>query len=136
MAGVTARVTAGTTEGNEAGMIAIERGMVIDINLDPVQGSETGKVRPCVVVTNDIYNARVPVIQVVPITAWNEKKARIRTNVSIMPSPLNGLDKKSIVDCLQTRPIDYRSRLSHVRGRLEPDYMKEIAQALKVVFSL
>lgn len=117
-------------------MITIERGMVIDINLDPVQGSETGKVRPCVVVTNDIYNARVPVIQVVPITAWNEKKERISTNVSILPSPINGLDKQSIADCLQTRPIDYRSRLSHVRGRLEPDYMKKIAQALKVVFSL
>jgi len=117
-------------------MIAIERGMVIDINLEPVQGSETGKLWPCVVVTNDIYNARVPVIQVVPITAWNEKKKRITTNVSIMPSPSNGLDKKSIADCLQTRPIDYLSRLSHVRGRLEPNYMKEIAQALKVVFSL
>lgn len=117
-------------------MIAIERGMVVDIDLDPAQGSETGKVRPCIVVTNDIYNARVPVIQVVPITAWNEKKSLIRTNVSIMPSPLNGLDKKSIADCLQTRPIDYRSRLSHVRGRLEHDYMREINQALKVVFSL
>jgi len=117
-------------------MITIERGMVVDINLDPVQGSETGKVRPCVVVTNDIYNARVPVIQVVPITAWNEKKGRISTNVSIMPSPLNGLDKKSIADCLQTRPIDYRTRLSHLRGRLETNYMKEIDQALKVVFSL
>lgn len=117
-------------------MIAVERGMVIDINLDPVQGSETGKVRPCVVVTNDIYNARVPVIQVVPITAWNEKKGQIRTNVSIMPSPLNGLDKKSIADCLQTRPIDYRSRFLRVRGRLEPDYLTEIAYALKVVFSL
>jgi len=117
-------------------MITIERGMVVDINLDPVQGSETGKVRPCVVVTNDIYNARVPVIQVVLITAWNEKKGRIRTNVSIMPSPLNGLDKKSIADCLQTRPIDYRSRLSHLRGRLESNYMEEIDQALKIVFSL
>lgn len=133
---MTARLTAGTTEGSAAGIIAIERGMVVDINLDPVQGSETGKVRPCVVVTNDIYNARVPVIQVVPITAWNEKKGRIRTNVSITQSPMNGLDKKSIADCLQTRPIDYHSRLSHVRGRLEPDYMNEIDQALKIVFSL
>ena len=74
---MTARVTPGTTEGSGTGMIAIERGMV-----------------------------------------------------------MNGLDKKSIADCLQTRPIDYRLRLSHVRGRLEPNYMKEIAQALKVVFSL
>lgn len=117
-------------------MINIKRGMIIDINLDPVQGSETGKVRPCVVVTNDIYNARVPVIQVVPLTAWSEKKSQIQTNVAVGPSPENGLSKKSIADCLQTRPIDYRIRLSKVRGKLEPDYMNEIDQALKTVFSL
>lgn len=55
-------------------MTKLERGMIIDVNLDPIKGSETGKIRPCVIVTNDIYNERVPVIQVVPITAWNEKK--------------------------------------------------------------
>ncbi|NCO53354.1 MAG: type II toxin-antitoxin system PemK/MazF family toxin [Deltaproteobacteria bacterium] len=119
-----------------AGMTAIERGMILDINLEPVQGSETGKVRPCVVVTNDVYNERVPVIQVVPITAWTEKKARIKTNVTLAPSPINGLDKKSVADCLQTRPIDYRLRLSKVRGKLEQDDMRLIGHALKVVFSV
>jgi mRNA interferase MazF len=117
-------------------MTIIERGMVLDIDLEPVQGSETGKVRPCVVVTNDVYNARVPVIQIVPITAWNEKKACIKTNVTLTPSPINGLDKKSVADCLQTRPIDYRLRLSRVRGKLEQSDMCVIDQALKVVFSL
>jgi Growth inhibitor len=117
-------------------MSRLERGMVIDVNLDPVQGSETGKIRPCVVVTNDTYNARVPVIQVVPITAWTEKKARIKTNVSLMPSSINGLDKKSVADCLQTRPIDYRLRMMQIRGKLESEYMSAIDQALKTVFSL
>ncbi len=117
-------------------MTTIERGMVIDINLDPVQGSETGKVRPCVVVTNDVYNARVPVIQVVPVTAWNPKKARIKTNVTLTPSVINGLDKKSVADCLQTRPVDYRLRFSRVRGKLEQNDIRAIDQALKVVFSL
>jgi mRNA interferase MazF len=60
-------------------MIKLERGMVITVNLDPTQGSETGKIRPCVIVTNNIYNARVPILQVVPITSWNEKKAKILT---------------------------------------------------------
>jgi len=117
-------------------MITIERGMVIDVNLDPIQGSETGKIRPCVVVTNDIYNARVPVIQVVPITAWTEKKARIKTNVELIPSSRNRLEKKSVADCLQTRPIDYRLRISLIRGKLESEYMNAIDQALKMVFSL
>lgn len=117
-------------------MTALTRGMVIDVNLEPVRGSETGKVRPCVVVTNDVYNARVPVIQVVPITAWSEKKARIGTNVVLAPSSTNGLDKKSIADCLQTRPIDHRLRLLHVRGALDDQDMRKIDHSLRVVFSL
>ena len=67
-------------------MTKLKRGMVIDVNLDPTLGSETGKTRPCVIVTNDVYNARVPVIQLVPITAWMGKKDRITTNVAINPS--------------------------------------------------
>jgi mRNA interferase MazF len=54
-------------------MTSLNRGMVVDVNLEPVQGSETGKTRPCVIVTNNVYNQRVPVIQVVPITEWSEK---------------------------------------------------------------
>ena len=117
-------------------MTKIERGMVLDVNLDPTQGSETGKIRPCVVVTNDIYNERVPVIQVVPITAWSTKKSRIKTNVEIPSSQTNGLSKKSIADCLQTRPVDRRLRLVKVRGELSSQNMRDIDQALKIVFDL
>lgn len=88
-------------------MTNLRRGTVIDVNLNPTKGSETGKVRPCIIVTNDIYNARVPVIQVVPVTEWSEKKAKIVT-IELEPSATNGLTKRSIADCLQTRPIDHR----------------------------
>ncbi|MCH8318491.1 MAG: type II toxin-antitoxin system PemK/MazF family toxin [Bacteroidetes bacterium] len=97
--------------------------MLITVNLNPVKGSETGKIRPCIIVTNDIYNARVPVIQVVPITEWNDKKALIKTNITIEPTPTNGLTKKSIADCLQTRPIDHRKRLVAVKGMLDTQIM-------------
>lgn len=117
-------------------MSQLKRGMVIDVNLDPTKGSETGRIRPCVIVTNDTYNERVPVIQVVPITAWSAKKARITTNVVIDPSPQNGLTKRSVADCLQTRPIDHRSRLVRVRGNLGEPLMKAIDRALKIVFAL
>lgn len=110
--------------------------MIIDVNLDPIQGSETGKIRPCVIVTNDTYNARVPVIQVVPLTAWSARKALIITNVEIDPSARNGLSKKSVADCLQTRPIDYRVRLVKVRGNLEAEIISKIDDALKIVFDL
>ena len=117
-------------------MSRLRRGMVIDVNLDPTKGSETGKVRPCVIVTNNSYNARVPVIQVVPLTAWSARKARIITNVEVVPSSRNGLTKKSVADCLQTRPIDHRARLVKVRGELEDEVMTKIDDALKIVFDL
>jgi hypothetical protein len=56
----------------------------------------------------NVYNERVPVIQVVPITEWSAKKVRIKTNVEIYPSQDSGLSKKSVADCLQTRPVDHR----------------------------
>jgi mRNA interferase MazF len=117
-------------------MSKLRRGMVIDVNLDPTQGSETGEIRPCVIVTNNTYNARVPVIQVVPLTAWSARKARIITNVEIVPSSRNGLTKRSVADCLQTRPIDHRARLVKVRGELAGEVMAKIDDALKIVFDL
>ena len=119
-----------------AEMTTLKRGMVIDVNLDPTTGSETGKIRPCIIVTNDIYNARVPVIQVVPITAWSTKKAKIATHVEIDPTRGNGLSKKSVADCLQTRPIDHRHRLVKIRGLLSSPKMRKIDQSLKIVFEL
>lgn len=119
-----------------AKVTVLKRGMIVEVNLDPTVGSETGKTRPCVVVTNDVYNERVPVIQVVPITAWSAKKAKIITNIKLNPSKGNGLSKRSIADCLQTRPIDRFHRLVRVRGEVSPEKQEEIDRALKVVFEL
>ena len=119
-----------------ADMSLLRRGMVIDVNLNPTKGSETGKIRPCVIVTNDTYNARVPVIQVVPLTAWSERKTRVITNVEIVPSSRNRLTKRSVADCLQTRPIDHRTRLVKIRGELKEEDMLKIGDALRIVFDI
>jgi len=71
-----------------------------------------------------------------PVTAWSEKKARIVTNVEIDPTPRNGLTKKSVADCLQTRPVDYAEHLVRVCGELEEDVISKIDEALRVVFGL
>ncbi len=117
-------------------MSVLKRGMIVEVNLDPTVGSETGKTRPCVVVTNDVYNERVPVIQVVPITAWSAKKAKIVTNVEFHPAKGSGLSKRSIADCLQTRPIDRLHRVAGVRGEVPPEKLEEIDNAIKIVFGL
>lgn len=113
-----------------------QRGMIIDLNLNPVKGSETGKIRPCIVVTNDVYNRILSVIQVVPITDWTKKKATVKTNITLLLSPQNGLTKKSIADCLQNRPVDYQKRFVKFRGYLDTATMKKIDKALRTIFSI
>ena len=113
-----------------------QRGMILDLNLNPVKGSETGKIRPCIVVTNDVYNQILSVIQVVPITDWTEKKAAVKTNITLSVSPQNGLNKKSIADCLQNRPVDYKKRFVKFRGHLDTATMTKIDRALKIIFSI
>jgi mRNA interferase MazF len=56
--------------------------------------------------------------------------------VEIDPTKKNNLAKKSIADCLQTRPVDFQSRIKRVRGELEPEIMEQINQALKMIFDL
>lgn len=114
--------------------IKIQRGDIFNINLNPTKGSETGKIRPCIVVTNDIYNKNVPVIQVVPITDWSEKKSKIITNVTLKVDKNNKLTKKSIADCLQTRPIDYEKRFTSYCGKIDCLTLNRIDEALSKVF--
>lgn len=47
-----------------------------------------------------------------------------------------GLTKKSVADCLQTRPIDYRQRLVAIKGRLSEEHLQKIDTALKIIFDL
>lgn len=116
----------------------LKKGLIVSIDLNPVRGSETGKVRPCVIVTNDVYNknSNLPVVQVVPITEWSKKKEKIVTNVSIEKDAKKGLDKKSVADCLQTRPVDINARLKKILGVITDEEMEKINQALKILFEL
>ena len=75
-------------------------------------------------------------IQIVPITKWSSTKSQTSTDVEIQPSQNNGLSKKSIADCLQTRPVDHQHRLIKIRGEISPSKVEEIDQSLRIVFEL
>ncbi len=111
-------------------MTRLKRGMIIDINIAP--GSKAETIKHCAIVTNNIYNQRAPVIQIVPFVSWSRKKNLINTNIEILPSKENGLNKKYIADCLQTRPIQYQSFLANIRGALSKKKIREIDKSLKM----
>src|SRR5918992_3330797 len=60
------------TTGREKTTIA--RGDIFEVDLEPAQGSEMAKTRPCLVISNNIANQSSPLIMVVPITSREPKK--------------------------------------------------------------
>lgn len=110
------------------------RGMVVDVNLDPVVGHEQGKRRPCVVLQNDVGNFYSSVTIVAAITGAEHVKKLSRVHVFLAQGTA-GLEKDSVVLCDQIRSVDQR-RLSTVHGKLTDESMRQVDVALKVSLAL
>jgi len=99
-------------------------------NLDPVIGSEQGKSRPVLVISEDDINTLLNVINIIPITSRKEGRT-IYPNEVLLPSQLFGLEKESIILCHQIRTID-KKRLSKQFGRLtDKTIRKQTTDAIK-----
>jgi mRNA interferase MazF len=110
----------------------IRRGDIFTVDLEPVRGSEQGKVRPALIIQNDIGNQYSPTVIVAAITSG--ERVRFDVNVAVK-SPEGGLTKDSIVLLNQIRTID-RSRLSRYWGRLGANTMDQVDEALKISLGL
>jgi len=85
-------------------------------NLDPVIGSEQGKSRPVLIISEDDINALLNVVNIILITS--RKPGRIiYPNEVLLPSEQTGLDLESIALCHQIRSID-KKRLSKKQGQI------------------
>lgn len=110
------------------------RGMVVEVDLEPVVGHEQGRSRPCIVVQNDIGNRFSSTTIVVPMT----DAAHIRR-----PSPIyvlvkmgdGGTTKDSYALCDQIRTVDQR-RFRNVYGTVSPQTMENLNHALQVSLGL
>lgn len=108
-------------------------GQIVEINLDPVIGSETGKRRPALVISNDINNQYAPTVTVLPITSVRSRK--LYPFQADLPKGIGGLTEDSRVKCEQIRTID-KSRIVAVWGQVPNGYLETVMAALKVHLSL
>src|SRR5256714_13295932 len=86
-------------------------------NLDPVVGSEQGKTRPVLVISDTRLNQTLPVVNVLPLTSRKPQR-RIYPNEALLPVGSAGLTAASIVLCYQIRTLDKR-RLIKALGSLD-----------------
>lgn len=115
--------------------IGYKRGDVVIVNLDPTQGSEQGRIRPCVIVQNDIANKYSPVTNIVPLTNAANVNKWYKCLVFLSKDE-TGLDVDSAALCNQIRTIDMKNRIIKKTGLIADKNMKEIDEALRIHLGL
>ena len=111
----------------------IKRGDIYLANLNPVEGSEQGGIRPVLVIQNDIGNKYSPTVIAAAITSQKDK-TKLPTHIQVNASGC-GLSKDSIVLLEQVRTID-KQRLKERMGSLDCNSMNMVDKALSVSFGL
>jgi mRNA interferase MazF len=98
-------------------------------NLDPVIGSEQGKSRPVLVISEDEINELLNIVNVLPITSRKAGRT-IYPNEALIPANNFGVQQESVILCHQIRTLD-KKRLSSLFGQVtDTTKQTEILDAL------
>jgi len=81
-----------------------ERWTIWRANLDPVVGSEQGKTRPVLIISDDSINELINTINVLPVTSRKTNRM-VYPNEVLLEGNKYGLTDESIVLCHQIRTL-------------------------------
>lgn len=104
------------------------RGEVWLVSLEPTLGSEIGKTRPAVVISNDRNNQLSDTVTVIPVTSKTEK---IYPFEVLLDSQETHLAYDSKAKTNQIRTVD-KKRLIRLLTQLSEEKMTQIEQALLI----
>ena len=98
-------------------------------NLDPTIGSEQGRTRPVLVISDEEINRILPVVNVLPITSRKPNR-QIYPNEVLISSGIGGLSVESIILCYQIRTLDKRRLKKNLGAIGELGIQEKITNAL------
>ena len=104
----------------------VKRFDVFLVNLDPTQGHEMKKNRPCLVVSPDEMNRHISTVIVAPMTT------RTRNYPTRVINRFEGKQGQIVLD--QIRTLD-KSRLGKKLGRIAPAIGKKVLAVLQEMFA-
>ena len=105
------------------------------VNLDPVVGSEQGKTRPALVISEEDINLVLPVVNILPITSL-KKGRRVYANEVLIYKENSKLDKDSIILCYQIRAVDKSRLIKKIGEIISEDIKQDIIDALSYQLGL
>lgn len=109
----------------------MNKGDIWIVNLNPTQGSEMKKERPCVIISEDNLG-KLPLKIVVPITEWKESYSQYIWMTKIIPNKNNRLTKQSAADSFQVRSVA-RERFMRKQGVVSAKELEDIVAALAIL---
>lgn len=109
-------------------MELIRRGEVYWVKLNPIEGSEIGKTRPAVVISNNINNEFADTVTVIPITSSVGKVYPFEVFIKKDIANVSG-DSKAKTN--QIRTLD-KKRMKERIGIIPDQIMKKIEKAVKI----
>lgn len=110
----------------------IERGEIYWIQFDPIVGSEIGKVKPALVISNNHNNELSDTITVLPITSGTSK---IYPFEVFIPKGIGGLTSDSKAKANQIRTVD-KKRVKGFLGIIQENILQEAEKAMKIHLDL
>ena len=113
----------------------IRRGEIYEVSFDPVVGREQAGLRPALVVSADLLNARPLVVVVIPGTDGRQYRRDFPTNVRAGPDE-TGLPFETVFLGFHLRAMDHGRFSAKPWGRLSPAKVAEVDRALRKVLSL
>jgi mRNA interferase MazF len=110
--------------------MAIRRGEVYLVNLNPVQGREQAGLRPVLVLSADAIN-RLPLVVSVVVGTKGENVTRdYPSNVRIAPAE-SGLPMETVFLCFQLRSLDPGRFVSPPAGKISGAMLEKVESAVR-----
>jgi mRNA interferase MazF len=115
--------------------MAIERGEIYFVDLNPAQGREQAGSRPVLVLSVDAINRLPLVVAVVVGTKGANISRDYPTNVRVSTAE-SGLPMETVFLCFQVRSLDPRRFPKKAAGKLSDEAMRRVEDAVRYSLGL
>ncbi|MCO0861604.1 type II toxin-antitoxin system PemK/MazF family toxin [Staphylococcus pasteuri] len=105
--------------------MSIKQFDILYIDLDPTRGREKQKIRPCLVINNQMSIEGTDFVWVLPIT---NREVRFPTDIEVKTK--KGL-VTGVIDTIQIRSLDLNVRYHNYRDELQDNLKKDVLQAVQ-----
>lgn len=101
------------------------------VRLDPTEGSELKKTRPCLILSRTKVNQKLETLTIIPLTSGKKERAILR--IGLAATRDNGLKKDSHLEIPQIRTVA-KSRCLKKLGRVDWRVLYQIRDSFDIYF--